>query len=144
MTVLSLPRRFLDPERAALVAARRLIDGQVEALAAAAALIAGRREAARVLALAAALGRAPRLTRPLRAEIEWLAALLALELDPGHGAGLHPADPRVPEICLLADAVARLVEEIASPEPAAPAAEAVPAVAPVPRHPSLPARRAAR
>ena len=141
MSVHSLP---LDPERAALLAARSLVGERREALAEAARLIAGRREAARVLALAAALGRAPRLMRPLRAEIERLAALLALELDPGHGAGLHPADPRVPEICLLADAVARLIEEIAPPEPAAPAVRAVPTVAPVPRRTSLPARRAAR
>ena len=84
-------------------------------------------------ARATALGRAPRLTRPLRAEIGWLAALLALELDPGHGAGLHPADPRVPEIRLLADAVARLIEEIAASEPAAPAARAVLAVPSMPR-----------
>ena len=138
MSVHSLP---LDPERAALLAARGLVGERREALAEAARLIAGRREAARVLALAAALGRAPRLTQALRTEIEWLAALLALELDPGHGAGLHPADPRVPEICLFADAVARLIEEIAPPEPAAPAARAV---APVPRRPSLATRRAAR
>lgn len=133
-TVHRLPARLVPAERAEFLAVRRFMDENGEAVVEAADLIAGPREAARAGALLAALGRAPQLTARLRAELGWLHRLLALELDPGHGVGVHPDDPRLHGICRITDALGDLLAEIAphAPEPAAPAA-AMPAAPRPPR-----------
>lgn len=126
-----LPPRSVPHERAALLDVRRFMNHYGEAVARAAELIAGPREGVRALELLDTLGRAPKLTPPLRRELERLHALLCLELDPGHGAEIEPNDPVVHELCLIADAVGDLLTALAppAPEPAAPAvalAEAAP------------------
>ena len=142
-TIHPLPTRPVPPERAALIAVRLFLSLHGEAVARAAELIAGPREGARARGLLDALGRAAALTPARRRALERLHALLSLELDPGHGIDIEPHDPVVHELCLVADAVGDLLAALAPPTPE-PAAEAVPAVAPVPRRTSLPARRAAR
>lgn len=142
-TIHPLPARPVPPARAALVAVRLFLSLNGEAVARAAELIAGPREGARARALLDALGRAATLTPALRRELERLHALLTLQLDPTHGIDIEPNDPVVHKLCLVADAVGDLLAALAPPTPE-PAAETVPAAAPVPRRPSLPTRRAAR
>jgi hypothetical protein len=69
-----------------------------------------------------------------------LHRVLCLQLDPAHGADLHPADPRVHEVCQLTDALRGLLDHLAAP---APATSAVVEEAALGAHPRA-RRRAAR
>ena len=93
---------------------------------------AGRATPPRTLALLAGLGRVPRPTRSQRAELVRLHRLLRLDLDPAHGAGLHPDDPRVHALCTLADALGAVLAGLAEP-----ATGSAPAFEPIPAAPSV-------
>lgn len=125
MTIHPIPFRAAPPERAALAALHGLVENHGEALVEAAGLLGGPREAARALALLAGLGRVPRPTRSQRAELVRLHRLLRLDLDPAHGAGLHPDDPRVHALCTLTDALGAVLAGLAEPA-TAPAPDARP------------------
>ena len=128
MTIHPIPFHAAPPERAALAALHGLVETHGEALVEAAGLLGGPHEAVRALALLAGLGRVPRPTRSQRAALVRLHRLLALDLDPAHGAGLPSDDPRVRAICALADARGAMPEGLAEPAPApAPAFEPIPA-----------------
>ncbi|MCO8146382.1 hypothetical protein NHN26_14230 [Rhodovulum tesquicola] len=113
-----------------LAAARHFCNEHGEALVTAAALLGGARWESRALGLLEAMSGADRLTRGLERDLVALHGLLALDhvddldsVEAARFAEIHPADPRVEDLCRLTDRLGTLLGEIAGPpSPAAAAA----------------------
>ncbi|ULB09182.1 hypothetical protein ORIO_04485 [Cereibacter azotoformans] len=110
---------FDQNSHADLLAVQAWLDHHGLAAANAARLLAGATAAEGVHRLISDLREASALSRLMRTRLHTLHRLLSLEdADDAPFPSmlpLHPADPRVMEICLLADSLAALVEDIGLP-----------------------------
>ncbi len=114
---------FDHQSHANLFAVQAWLDEHGTAAANAARLLRGAAAADGVFRLIHDVRHAERFSRLMRTRLEALHRLLSLEdadRDPFPSMlPLHPADPRVLEICLLADNLSSLLSEIAPAQPVA-------------------------
>jgi len=106
-----------------LAAVRGFVAEHAAALTNASRLLGGEPAARDCVTLIADLAETPHLSRSIRRRLVGLRALLSLEHvgDPDRTetaliAEIDPADPRVDELCLLADRLASLIDGIGAPD----------------------------
>ncbi|WP_425072917.1 hypothetical protein [Sagittula sp. S175] len=114
----------LDGHDPAIVATRIFFHEDGAALLNVAALLGGPTAHRRCLGLLSLLSESRSLTRALRHELFWLYRLISLDFAGNPEAGetgcfamIDPLDPRIEEVCLLADHLYNLLVAIADLDP---------------------------